>query len=76
MVKEIVVRGAYGRKYATKEAMSEDWYKGLDFRIESIWPSAPGTYMSIRDVEPGDIVVGMVNNSKTPFVSLASGGRS
>ena len=35
---------AYGRKYATSEAMLKDWTGGKDFRVEG------GPYTSIRDL--------------------------
>lgn len=37
---------AYGRKYATVEALLKDWQEGKDFRIGS-----GGPYCSVRDLD-------------------------
>ena len=42
----IILLPAYGRTYATREAMLKDWQAGKDFRL---FPQ--GCYTSIRDVE-------------------------
>ena len=40
----LILKGAYGRHYATKEQALTDWKAGKDFKIVG------GPYCSIRDV--------------------------
>jgi hypothetical protein len=44
-MKSFTLVPAYGRKYATEEAMLKDWKDGLDFKILG------GPYCSIRDLD-------------------------
>lgn len=41
---DMYIRGAYGRKYATKDAVLADWHAGKDFQSTS-----SGRYLSKRD---------------------------
>lgn len=41
----LILVPAYGKTYATKEAMLADWQKGIDFRVVG------DGYASIRDIE-------------------------
>ncbi len=43
--KNLVLRPAYGRTYATGKEMSKDWDSGKDFQIE-----IGGSYCSVRDI--------------------------
>lgn len=56
---DMYIRGAYGRKYATKDAMLADWHAGKDFQSTS-----SGRYLSIRDSctleEAGYVALGLV----------------
>lgn len=40
---------AYGRKYATRQAIQDDWNAGKDFKIYNA-PAWVGCYCSIRDI--------------------------
>lgn len=45
MLNSLILKGAYGRKYATKALMIADWKTGKDFKIEN------GQYISIREIK-------------------------
>ena len=40
----LILKGAYGRHYATKEQAMADWQAGKDFKIVA------GPYCSVRDI--------------------------
>jgi hypothetical protein len=69
MPKSITVRGGYGRDYKSGKAMKADWEAGLDFHI--LTPGYP-TYMSKRDVQPGETIGGRFRNL-TGYVTLHQG---
>lgn len=45
----MTVSGAYGRDYASIEAMRTDWEAGKDFKIRSVDTKDIGRYCSKRD---------------------------
>lgn len=47
---------AYGRDYRSKDAVSRDWYGGLDFRIADISSQDDGRYVSTREIPNGETV--------------------
>jgi hypothetical protein len=47
----VVISGAYGRDYKSGALAKADFLAGKDFQCESILDG--GTYLSIRDFEPG-----------------------
>lgn len=62
----LIGRPAYGRDYATKEALALDWLNGKDFR--NVTPGVPGTYFSIRDAgRASDVLLG--NRNETIIIS-------
>lgn len=41
---QLIIGPAYGRSYASVEALSKDWHAGKDFKVVN------GPYCSIRDI--------------------------
>jgi hypothetical protein len=62
MLMNLTIRGAYGRRYNTEEAVLGDWENGFDFFI---WEF--GQYCSIRDFS------GNKGHLDTPIFRLDTG---